>query len=715
MRWGVLEGRRGVVHIASLSREQTGLKCGCVCSGCGGRLQAVNAGRQQDYHSAPNFLGQFFRHDTGIQREGCLSAAARMAALELLVNHDELDLPAPAVQSTHNGLYGDAYTADAIGKPYRARIVSRHWIDDQAATLTLDDGRTVLVHMRTISGFGAGTDWDAVVSIRVSDPDVASWPPEQILQQIRLHPGFTCWERHWHLDELRRKADAAAAQLATQAGDVMPADLMYEGELPPASEGVLHWVVKKLLVAAGRIRVPGLSHRVEDAHDSQSFSRVATVPATLLELRDVRVEHRLPGLVPDIVCMARNTSGKSEEFELLVEVAVTHKVNEEKLQKIRAQGLACLELDATKFKVGGRVRVGELSLEVVTDTRNKRWLHHPQLDIEISKAKAALKQEIRQAQLAQQEQVDRANWLSSHPADELREHYLLAMELPPGVLTVDGREWDVTDFARGLAEKNWASATDEIFAGKNSMVRCIASIKARARGSRIDMAQVFEQFDGYLQQSPYQSFATLVCIAFKVYFPPLTTSQRSRLDRANEHIKETLKANQRTFARPTKHDRFIAFLFPEMADSLVKAFGTREKVDQDLRQEWLRELERQNKQRATEFLQEQERQKREEQAALDGQITAACRCNWAKPFGFTRDAEQILSRRDVKQVVRLNGKYLTDASSLIRSACQARVDGVTLETWFRANCAADAMAVAALDRLLRAAWLVLNETPQARR
>jgi hypothetical protein len=715
MRWAVVEGRHGAVHIASLSREQKGLKCDCVCPACGGQLQAVNAGRQQDYHSKPNSLGQFFRHHTGTQREGCLSAAARIAALELLVKHDELDLPAPAVQSTRNGLSGDTYTAGVTGKPYQARIVSRHWIDDQAATLTLDDGRTVLVHMHTTSGFSADANWDAVVTIRVSDPDVAGWPPEQILQQVRLDPDFTCWQRHWHLDELQSEADAAAEQLAIKAGDAMPADLRYEGELPPASESVLHWVVKKLLVAAGRIRVPEYSCQVEDEHDPQQFSRVAKVPAAMLELRDIRVENRLPGLVPDIICIARDSSGKREEFELLVEVAVTHKVDEKKLQKIREHGLACLELNATTFKVGGRVRVGDLSLEVVADTDNKRWLFHPQLTIEIAKTRAALKDEIRQAQLAHQEQLDRAFWLRSRPVDELREHYLLTVELPPGTITVDGREWGEMDFSQALAESGWPSATDEIFAGDRSMVRCIASIKASAGGSRIDMAQAFEQFNRYLLQPPHQSFVTLVCIAFKVYAPRLTASQRSRLDRANEGIIAKVKDHQRTFARPTKHDQFIAFLFPEMADSLTKPFGTREEVDLQIGLARVREQKRREQRRATELLQEEERRKREEQAALDSRIAAACRFNWVPPLGFTRDAEQILGLPEVKSLVSLNGRNSVDASSRIRSACQARADGVKLEIWFRAQRLEDATAVSALVTLLRAAWLMAEDTSRARR
>lgn len=642
-----------------------------------------------------------------------MSASARAAALELLVFHDLLDLPPPAAAGTHSGLSGESYQACISGKPYRARIVSRCWIDNQSATLTLDDGRTVLVHMRTTSCFESESQWDAVVAIRVSDPDVAGWPPEEILRQIRLNPEFTCWDRHWQMEELQRQAAAAAEQLAVEAGDTMPPSLAGDGELPPASEGLVHWVVKKLLSKAGRIRVPEASRMVEiEAAGGQRHSAVATVPSALLELRDVRVEHRLPGFIPDIICIAQDASSLRDSFEMLVEVAVTHNVDEAKLQKIRQHRLGCLELDATRFGVRGRVRVRDLSVEVVTDLRNKRWLYHPQLDAEVKRVESELRSRAEQGRQALLEQERRAAWLRAESENRVREHYLRALGSRLGCTTIEGREWGHVALAQALTDKGWPGASDELLAGEEGVVRCLAAIKAVERGTQTDIEPVLEQF---LTRHCHQQFATLVSIAFKVYSPRLTEDQRSRLDRANEHIVASLKALNRALARPTRHDKYIAFLFPEMADALKKAFGTREKVEEELRNVQAREVTRQEQQRAADLELDKERLRMLDANALERAIVNAYRPGWQQPLGFTQDADQILALAVVKSAVRTYARNGIDAPALIRSACEARSRGVPLDAWFRAQSPQNLAEVQALHNLLRVSWLVVDEAPVGRR
>jgi hypothetical protein len=62
---------------------------------------------------------------------------------------------------------------------------------------------------------------------------------------------------------------------------------------------------------------------------------------------------------------------------VLIEVAVTHKVDEEKLRKIRHLDLPTLEIDLGSM--GGRLTLDGLRKLVVDGMEGKQWLHHPAL------------------------------------------------------------------------------------------------------------------------------------------------------------------------------------------------------------------------------------------------------------------------------------------------------------------------------------------------
>jgi len=67
MAWAVTRQERKATYIGSLPREKTGLQCDCVCPACGGRLQAVNAGKPIQVASGVKTLRPHFRHDIGQQ------------------------------------------------------------------------------------------------------------------------------------------------------------------------------------------------------------------------------------------------------------------------------------------------------------------------------------------------------------------------------------------------------------------------------------------------------------------------------------------------------------------------------------------------------------------------------------------------------------------------------------------------------------------------
>lgn len=709
MRWAIRADTRAVVHIASLSRDDTGLKCGCICPECDARLQAVNAGQPPAALRRPGSLGQFFRHDSGQQRSDCLFAAARLAALKLVLESGQLDLPPATATHDHVAPSGHAYTATATGTAMRARVANYQWIDHRSGSLTLPDGRRILVQLQAHNSASTASLWDAVLTITVNDPEVASWPAEKILEQMRLNPDFSCWDRHWQHSELNAQAQDDAIRKAVEAGDAFPEGLVYTGALPSASESPLHWVVKTLLAQIGRIRVPEATHVVTAAMpDRQIAKRVARVPAMVLELQDVRLEHRLPGIVPDVVCTARNRHA-GISMDLLVEVAVTHKVDDAKLKKVAALGLACLELDATRFSVGGRVRLAQIGAAVFDDLHNKRWLHHPYLAAAVTNATQQLQQQFDAAEQAAERARARAAWMESRNGRQCREQYLagLAAAASGTTLRLGEHDWHLQELAAALAGRGWDSANHEPLAGLNGILQTIHWLKTTPRnGWPAREAHAMERLNHFAESTPHQALVALLCMAFKLYAPPLSPRARERLDGTNRRIKESIADRQLTFARTTAHDSFVGYLFPELAQALEKPYGTQKAVEQARRAELERRRQVQEEERQRQLKQQNEQRLAREKEEVSRQIGAYSRFNWMRRTGLSRDPEQILDRVEVRRLIRSSWFRGIDAAAIVQSAWQAREDGVSLESWFRSQNATDLDTVSRISRLLKESWLV---------
>jgi hypothetical protein len=135
-----------------------------------------------------------------------------------------------------------------------------------------------------------------------------------------------------------------------------------------------------------------------------------TAPRTL-ELDDVRLERRLGRIVPDVIGNLGGrqiytegitdtwvNDGFEEEIEdtyslswpltLLVEVTVTHGIDEEKRQRIRELNLPTLEIDLSQL--GGRITLENLRDLIVNQTVGKRWVHHPIFPIKLRQINAML-------------------------------------------------------------------------------------------------------------------------------------------------------------------------------------------------------------------------------------------------------------------------------------------------------------------------------------
>jgi hypothetical protein len=135
----------------------------------------------------------------------------------------------------------------------------------------------------------------------------------------------------------------------------------YKGaECAKALETALHLEAKRILADRREIRLPAVEIRLDYG------PRVIPIsPERTFALDDVRLECRTGDIVPDILahCGTR---------PLMIEIRVTHPVDETKLSKIRELGVSTIEIDLSSacrdFSPEG------LSNAIVEQTTNKHWL-----------------------------------------------------------------------------------------------------------------------------------------------------------------------------------------------------------------------------------------------------------------------------------------------------------------------------------------------------
>jgi hypothetical protein len=119
-------------------------------------------------------------------------------------------------------------------------------------------------------------------------------------------------------------------------------------------------------------------------------------------------------VIPDVA-----TADGEAPMGLMIEVAVTHKVDQVKTARIRSMGIACLEIDTQRMGKGGRTTVDELRTMVLTHTNNKSWVFHPSVELLRRAAKEQLEQ--RHAQVVKEvaEERARSDWLKTMDAESL--------------------------------------------------------------------------------------------------------------------------------------------------------------------------------------------------------------------------------------------------------------------------------------------------------
>jgi hypothetical protein len=695
MAWALRIHTRRATHISMLSRAETGLACECVCPACDGVLQAVNAGKTADEYLRPGSKRPFFRHHTGQQGEGCLRRIAQWAALELLATRQELVLPAPTFRRHVVGVSGDIYTGDATGSVYRARVLERHWIDEQAATLTLDDGRVIMVCLSGLQQVARDGRVDAVITIDIDDPLVSTWGPDEILARVQLEDRWLCWDSHWDEGELGALALEEAKQRARDALDLAPEDLALPDGLSDLqrSESVLHAVLKQILAETQRLHVPGFDGFVErTTRAGQTIRRNYGCPPFELELANVRLETRLGSIVPDVICDARDTRGQKPAAELMVEVAVTHRVSPAKASRIEAMGIACLELDASLLASGRTIRLPALRQAVQADASNKRWIFHPQA-AELRAAAAALVDGAIAAENERAERLEaRRAWFMTGPLEEVVGAYLVQARHTTSVGI------DVAEIAQALEARGFRGATDAAL--RNVLAR-LASMRDEPRRA-IVLARL--AIDAAMRDASSRKWVTLLADAVDVFVPGAGGVDANAIRSIGSQAHAEVAAGKLECARPRAFDALIATAFPELAGLLADPRGSVDEAQafRVMAAEQLREAAQVKAQQEAAL--EAEEKERRRAAARERQLSELnAKFRWRKVGeGGIRKPED--SIRLVKNLYPFENP--TQINGLIDAAWAARSAGVQLAEFILDRVATSPLSLDPAMIVLKSAWII---------
>ena len=621
-------GEPRYIHDAEVSEG----RAECQCPSCHLSLTPVLAG--QPLHRNPT---AHFRHPKGAQKDDCTLVAARLAAIRNLQERGFIDLPRHRRSASAVGFSGQGYEGWAEMPARRVSIAGAVLHDHATALLTLDDGSELLVDLTGQREIGSDGHGRAIVTVSLSDPAIAMMSPEEIRARLRLLPDIQ-WCTHWNDQALQAAAAAQARQAALDAMDAwgdaeetsfhrsLSPDLDLAAALQLRRETLLHSEVKAILEQSSHIATPGLNVEViryapdefSGEWESNTLRMQWLTGSTTLSLEKTRLEKQQGSIVPDVISTLREPrpfifgvvetwldDGFEELIEdshssqrwpetLLVEVTVTHGIDQEKLRRIQELDLPTLEIDIGSL--GGRVTREGLRHLVVDETIGKRWVHHPAwrfrrqlLEMELDQHPVTVRLQERLAEL-------RRPRLLATPASEWVSIYLAAATEfhdantridkarrkhrgdgpKPVLLGKDSEPWQrLAEAAEALAVHGYPGAADPEMVGLAGIVPRLLSIQYdRGIGYAFDTG--YQVLNAIMQSgADYQQWHTLYPMAVKAYGleSRFTAKQAERYASWRQGIIDKVEAGDATHLRPARYDAVLSVLFPEMAPRIANGYG----------------------------------------------------------------------------------------------------------------------------------------------
>ncbi|BES66446.1 hypothetical protein SANA_28850 [Gottschalkiaceae bacterium SANA] len=143
-----------------------------------------------------------------------------------------------------------------------------------------------------------------------------------------------------------------------------------------AAETAVHLKAKELLAEKKWIRLPKVYAGYENKSRILCDEREIT-------FERVEIEYRFGKIIPDVVAYVENKK-TGEVKPLLIEIKVTHGINNRKLEIIRQDELATIEVDLSDMK--GVIDQELILNEVIASTGRKGWIYNKHSEVDREKA-----------------------------------------------------------------------------------------------------------------------------------------------------------------------------------------------------------------------------------------------------------------------------------------------------------------------------------------
>lgn len=128
----------------------------------------------------------------------------------------------------------------------------------------------------------------------------------------------------------------------------------------------LHMMAKDILSKCAMLAIPPIRATANKTQFILNWGKD-------IKIDSVQLEKKVSNIIPDVIIKHEH---KGKYYELLVEIVVTHDIDEYKLQKIRALDIATLRIDLTSYD-DRNLSYLELEDVILRQSSKKSWVHSP--------------------------------------------------------------------------------------------------------------------------------------------------------------------------------------------------------------------------------------------------------------------------------------------------------------------------------------------------